>query len=277
MCVNPPYILLQLRGTTRIDPPHSIFHPNGLWQNRRGASTQQPHPRPGAGVAGPQLLQLREGVELQLREGVVAGVAGVAAVVAAVAGHLRDRAQLVGREDEAPLGCVVRPAERTGGVSATSGRNAQNCSGDCADCVPRIAPTAPNRCDADLADTTAADTENAHYTRREPGVRMVDSKVTSTQDSIQVVSRHCLCVTHTGFGLSPGSRQRLKSGSPLFSLWDDEGCCRDSCRPRASSLPGYRTVRGSSTRQALTSRRPAALGLQAARQGSTPAGPGELV
>ena len=164
MCVIPPYILLQLRGTTRIDPPHSISHPNGLWQNRRGASTQQPHPRPGPGVAGPQLLQLREGVELQLREGVVAGVAGVAAVVAAVAGHLRDRAQLVGREDEAPLGCVVRPAERTGGVSEHPAETRRIAAANCADCVPRIAPTAPNRCDADLADATAADTENAHYT-----------------------------------------------------------------------------------------------------------------
>ena len=51
-------------------------HPNGLWQNRRGAPSKQPHPRPGPGVAGPQLLQLREGVELQLREGVVASTFG---------------------------------------------------------------------------------------------------------------------------------------------------------------------------------------------------------
>ena len=98
-----------------------------------------------------------------------------------------------------PEECQQHPAE-TRRIAAAN----------CADCVARIAPAAPNRCDADLADATAADTENAHYTRREPGVRMVDSKVTSTQDSIQVVSRHCLCVTHTGFGSSPGSRQRLK-------------------------------------------------------------------
>ena len=154
-------------------------------------------------------------------------------------------------------------------MSATSAETRRIAAANCADCVPRIAPTAPNRCDADLADTTAADTENAHYTRREPGVRVVDSKVTSTQDSIQVVSRHCLCVTHTGFGLSPGSRQRLKR--TIVLPVGRRRLLSRSCCPRASSsgtvwvsdalltareaLPGRRPPRTPSRRRRPRSRR----------------------
>ena len=227
------YILLQLRGTTRIDPPHSIHTRTGsgkIGEERRRSSLTRGLARASPGRSCCSCA--RASSCSFVRASSLASLASLLSSLRSLGTFVIGRSSWGARTKlllavlsglrSGPEECQQHPAE-TRRIAAAN----------CADCVPRIAPTAPNRCDADLADTTAADTENAHYTRREPGVRVVDSKVTSTQDSIQVVSRHCLCVTHTGFGLSPGSRQRLN----LFSPCDDEGCCRDRAVLRSSSGP----------------------------------------
>ena len=76
-----------------------------------------------------------------------------------------------------PEECQQHPAE-TRRIAAAN----------CADCVARIAPAAPNRCDADLADAAAADAEKEHLARREARVGVMDSKPASAQKAIEMVS-----------------------------------------------------------------------------------------
>ena len=190
------YILLQLRGTTRIDPPHSIHTRTGsgkIGEERRRSSLTRGLARASPGRSCCSCA--RASSCSFVRASSLASLASLLSSLRSLGTFVIGRSSWGARTKlllavlsglrSGPEECQQRPAE-TRRIAAAN----------CADCVPRIAPTAPNRCDADLADTTAADTENAHYTRREPGVRVVDCKVTSTQDSIQVVSRHCLCVTH---------------------------------------------------------------------------------
>ena len=190
MCVNPPYILLQLRGTTRIDPPHSIHTRTGsgkIGEERRRSSLTRGLARASPGRSCCSCA--RASSCSFVRASSLASLASLLSSLRSLGTFVIGRSSWGARTKlllavlsglrSGPEECQQHPAE-TRRIAAAN----------CADCVPRIAPTAPNRCDADLADATAADTENAHHTRREPGVRVVDSKVTSTQDSIQVVSRH---------------------------------------------------------------------------------------
>ena len=245
-----PYILLQLRGTTRIDPPHSIHTRTGsgkIGEERRRSSLTRGLARASPGRSCCSCA--RASSCSFVRASSLASLASLLSSLRSLGTFVIGRSSWGARTKlllavlsglrSGPEECQQHPAE-TRRIAAAN----------CADCVPRIAPTAPNRCDADLADATAADTENAHYTRREPGVRVVDSKVTSTQDGIQVVSRHCLCVTHTGFGLSPGSRQRLKCTIVL-----PVGRRRLLSRFVPSSYSPYRELTNSVWQPASSSRR----------------------
>ena len=100
---------------------HTVFTPGralAKWRERRQAAS----PAAWRGRLRAQLLRLRRASSCSfVRASSLASLASLLSSLRSLAP--RDRAQLVGR-GQAPLGCVVRPAERTE-VSATSGRSAQ--------------------------------------------------------------------------------------------------------------------------------------------------------